>query len=539
MDASVSAVRVRGLVGLAALVTIPLVGLALLRTDPSLDVVWEHHPAHFWLVLGVALVNVVLAVLTSEAAAHRDDPRLFLVSLALLASAGFLGLHALATPGVLLAKPNQGFLIATPVGLIVASAFAAASTLPRETGKGGPGRRAQRWIRAALVVAMGAWAVASFTGAEWLSRAPSGEVPTVLRRLAALAIGLYAFAAVRYLQLYRRRAGTLPLAVAVAFVLLAEAMVAVTFAKNWHATWWEWHVLMAVAFGTILIAARHSHRHEHTVTGAFGGLYLQRTLDRIDRRHSAALAELTAAIRRDDALPPLLDRLQEHGFSADEVGGLERSARELSRVDTLLRRYVGSQLADRLEDEPGFSRLGGREADVSVLFADLAGFTTFSEGRTATEVIEMVNAYWEYAVPVVVGDEGGLVERFAGDAILVVFNALGDQTDHPLRAARAAIGMRAATDRIAREHPGWPRFRIGVNTGPVVIGNVGAGAQRSFAAIGDTTNVAARLQAAARPGQILASGTTVERIGSAIATTSVGPLTLKGKAEPVEAFALG
>lgn len=538
-DAPLTAAPSRGAAaGLAALLALPVAGLVLLLSVPSLDGVWEHRPTHFWLVLSVALVNVVLAALTSEAATQRNDARLFLVSLALLASAGFLGLHALATPGVLLAKPNQGFVIATPIGLILASIFAAASTIPREEGRGRLGPRVQRWLRLALAVAIIAWAIASFAGADALSRAPGEEAPTTLRLLAALAIALYAFAAIRYVELYLRRGGALPLAVTVAFVLLAEAMAAVVFAKTWHATWWEWHVLMAIAFGTILVTAQRSYRQKHSVTATFGGLYLERTLERIDRRHSEVLGELTAAIRHDEPLAPILERVRGQGFSSDEVQVLERSARELSRVDTLLRRYVGHQLADRLKDEPGFSRLGGREVDVSVLFADLAGFTNFSEGRPPAEVIEMVNAYWERAVPVVVGDEGGLVERFAGDAILVVFNALDDEVDHAARAARAAIGMRSATDVVAAEHPGWPRFRIGVNSGPVVIGNVGAADQRSFAAMGDTTNVAARLQAAAQPGQILASRATVERLPDTFTTTSVGPLTLKGKADPVDAFAL-
>lgn len=121
-------------VSLAATLVVPIGGLALLLARPSLNGIWEHHPSHFWLVLGVALVNVVLAAVTSEAAAQKNDARLFLVSLALLSSAGFLGLHALATPGVLLTKPNRGFLIATPVGPVVASVFAMASTLPREAG---------------------------------------------------------------------------------------------------------------------------------------------------------------------------------------------------------------------------------------------------------------------------------------------------------------------------------------------------------------------------------------------------------------------
>jgi len=175
---------------------------------------------------------------------------------------------------------------------------------------------------------------------------------------------------------------------------------------------------------------------------------------------------------------------------------------------------------------------------VTVLFADLEGFTTFSEGRPAGEVIEMVNAYWEAAVPIVVEQEGGLIERFAGDAIMAVFNALDDQPDHPFRAARAGISMRDLTERIAEEHPTWPRFRIGVNTGLVVIGNVGAADQRSFAAIGDTTNVAARIQSSARAGQVLASSSTVGRLGAEVDIRSAGVRSLKGKGEDVEVFEL-
>src|SRR5262245_55273006 len=116
-------------IAVGALLLLPIAGLVLVLSVPELDVMWEHQPSHFWLVLGVALVNVVLGLLASEAAKQRDDPRLFLVSMALLVSSGFLALHALATPGIVLHDKNAGFVIATPIGLLLASGFAAASAV--------------------------------------------------------------------------------------------------------------------------------------------------------------------------------------------------------------------------------------------------------------------------------------------------------------------------------------------------------------------------------------------------------------------------
>src|SRR5918997_4178261 len=113
-----------------AALAVPAPGLVLLLTAPDADVQWEHHPSHFWLVLAAAATSAGLALSTSGIALRRADARLFLVSLAFLAAAGFLALHALATPGVLLDTPNQGFVIATPVGLLIASGFAAVSALP-------------------------------------------------------------------------------------------------------------------------------------------------------------------------------------------------------------------------------------------------------------------------------------------------------------------------------------------------------------------------------------------------------------------------
>lgn len=516
-----------------------MAGLTLLRARPELDVVWEHQPSHFWLVLTVALINVGLGVATGEAARRRRDPRLILVSLVLLASAGFLGLHALATPGVLLAGPNAGFVIATPVGLLLAAGLAAASAGALRGPFGDWVVRRQGAMRAALAVILLGWGAASLAGFPLLENPLAfDEGPLFVSLLLPIGITLYGFAAVRYGRLYLRRRRTLPLAVTVAFVLLAEALVSVAFGVSWHASWWEWHVLMLVAFGAITAGARLEHRREGSLAGAFGGLYLDRTLERVDRRHSDALRDLVAASREDRGVAPALERLRREGFSAEEVEVLERSARELRRVDDLFRPYVAPRLAEELLRDPDIGHLGGVEIEITAIFADLAGFTTFSESRPAAEVIEMLNAYWAEAVPLLVGREGGVIERFAGDAVLVLFNALGDQPDHAIRAARGAVAVRDATVGIAAEHPSWPRFRIGVNSGPAVVGHVGAGEQRSFTAIGDTTNVAARLQTAAEVGQIVVGPRTRAHLEGVATLTPVGGLRLKGKREPVEAFEL-
>lgn len=522
---------------LGALLAVPLLGLALLLAVPELDVRWQHQPSHFWLVLGVALINMVLGLATSEAASRRGDTRTFLVSMALLVSAGFLGLHALATPGVLLASPNAGFAVATPVGLVLAAALAAGSAADPVL-EVVASRRAQRLLRTVLLGVLVAWAVASLAQVPWLSRAPSGEMPAGLRWLAPIAIVLYAYAAVRYLAVYRQRRRALPLAVAVAWILLAEAMVAIVFARSWHASWWEWHVLMAAAFGTIFLAARAQYRREGSVVEAFSGLYLERTLTLVDRQASDALTALAAALRGDEPVEQVRARLRARGLTGDRIDALEHSARHLQRVDDLLHRYVGAQLAEQLEREPSAAELGGRTTELSVMFADLVGFTTFSEGRPPEQAMELLNAYWEAVVPTIVDRFGGFIERFAGDGILVLFNTLGDQPDHALRAARAAVFLQRETGRIAAEHAGWPRFRVGINTGPAVLGNVGADQRRSFTVIGDTANTAARLEAFARPGSIAIAGSTFHGLGGGARATSLGDVALKGKSELVEVYEL-
>jgi adenylate cyclase len=311
------------LVAWAALLLLPLAGFWLLVAAPAADVQWEHHPAHFWLVLSAAIVSGALALATSGIALRRSDARLYLVSLGFLAAAGFLALHALATPGVLLDAPNQGFTIATPVGLLIAAGFVGASAARLPPARAQLVMRRARALRWGLLAVMALWALAS------LASLPPLDDPTPVERAsgalvvtAVLSLPLYAFAAVRYLRMQRVGESPILLAVASACVLLAEATIAIAFARNWHATWWEWHLLMLSAFGAIAYSARQEDQEER-----FSDLYLDET----------------AAGKRE----------------------------------------------------------------VSVLFADLQGFTSFSEGRDPREVSEMINTYLEVAIP-------PIVRQFAG-----------------------------------------------------------------------------------------------------------------------------
>jgi adenylate cyclase len=435
----------------AAILAVPLLGLILLLQRPSLDVRWENHPAHFWLVLGSAVIAAVLAYATGEAAGRRGDARLLYVSLAFLSSAGFLALHALATPGVLLGKSNVGFAIATPVGVAIGSIFAALSTRDLSGDSEVRSVRIGKRIRLALLGLMLLWAVWSLAGLPPLNRPPLFVEGWPLW-LAVPGVLLYVVSAVRYVQLWRRHQSLMLLAVASAFVLLAEAMIALAFGRNWHLSWWEWHVLLLVAFGLVALSAQASWREER-----FAELYLPQT---------------TAGSRQ-----------------------------------------------------------------LSVLFADLQGFTPFSETHEPEEVTRMLNEYFAAAVPAVKSPHGGEVDRIIGDALMVTFNKRGDQPDHAQRAAGAGLALQEAVARVAEQHPDWPRFRVGINSGPVSVSLLGAKGGRTHTIVGDTVNIASRIEHEAPPGGVAIGPDTKELLPDA-ETTPLGELQLKGKRDPLQVHVL-
>jgi adenylate cyclase len=445
--------RTPGLVVGGLVLLLPLLGLGLLLGWPSLDVTWEHQPSHFWLVIAAGGISAVLAYSTGAAALLRGDARVLLVSLAFLCAAGFLGLHALATPGVLLEQPNTGFVLATPVGLAVGSLFAGLSALDLSGERRVRAVRIGRVARVALLAAMALWAAASLAELPPLQAQETTErAEGLLAVIAVPAIALYLLSAARYLQRARRRPSLMLLSMSTAFVLLAEALVAVVFARNWHLSWWEWHLLMLAAFALVAYGARVQWREER-----YTDLYQQDTV------------------------------------------------------------------------------AGSRQ--MSILFADLQGFTTFSEQHSPAEVTEMLNQYFRVAVPEVARRYGGDVDRIIGDALMVTFNKRGDQPDHARRAALAGLALQEATARVTIEHPSWPRFRVGVNSGEVSVSVLGTEGGRTHTVVGDTVNVASRIEGQAPGGGVAIGAGTLAQLPGA-RTRPLGMLDLKGKAEPVETHLL-
>ena len=226
---------------------------------------------------------------------------------------------------------------------------------------------------------------------------------------------------------------------------------------------------------------------------------------------------------------------------------LERSQRDVyaqgrlvsalhERVDALLRSYLSPDVAATLIEDPDRASLGGVEVEVTVLFADLGGYTAFAEKATPAEVVAMLNAVFGAAVPAVLA-EGGAVVQFMGDAMMAIFNAPRPQPDHALRAARSALALQGVVAELPLAGT-RPRFRIGLNSGPAIVGNIGAVEIRNFLAIGDTTNLAARLQTYAPEGSVVMGATTYELIRDHAIARPLGTPTLKGKAQPVEVWEL-
>ena len=309
---------------------LPLVGLVSLLLRKRLDPHIENYQLHFVVFGLVGALAFGLGYAAGEAANRRSDARVLLLSLAFMATGGFLWLHAIGTPTILFSQEHSGFQVAIPVGLLVSAFFAAGSAfVDVRPGIGAALIRRRALLRVAVLFAMVVWFIWTVENLPPLD-GPDTEAATnrLLTGLAIVGTMLYAVSAVRYWLLFRDRPNLLPLTVIACFLLLSEAMigVAVTGERKWHASWWEWHGLIVSAYLVVGLAARREWRDER-----FRRLYLPSTRERYQ--------------------------------------------------------------------------------DVSVLFADLVGFTGFAERSSPAEAAAVLDAYWGMRR----ADDHATVRRRAGE----------------------------------------------------------------------------------------------------------------------------
>ncbi|MDQ3547843.1 MAG: GAF domain-containing protein, partial [Chloroflexota bacterium] len=188
---------------------------------------------------------------------------------------------------------------------------------------------------------------------------------------------------------------------------------------------------------------------------------------------------------------------------------------ERDRMRDLFRRYLAPSVAERLLNSPEAVQLGGSREDVTILFADVRGFSGFSERHTPEEVVAMLNHYLALATHEIF-NELGTLDKFLGDGVMAIFGAPVPVPNHEMAAVRAALAMRASLDRLRNDTGVRVGFGIGLNAGAAVVGNIGTAQLMNYTAIGDVVNVAARLQSEARSGEILISQMVLERVKDAV-----------------------
>lgn len=204
-----------------------------------------------------------------------------------------------------------------------------------------------------------------------------------------------------------------------------------------------------------------------------------------------------------------------------------------------LQRYVSFNVVERLISHPNELKLGGSRRKVSVLFSDIQGFTSLLAVKEPEEIILQLNEYLT-EMTALIFSFGGMVDKFVGDAIIGIFGALDEQPDDTLRAVRCAIAMQKKLCELQAKWraEGAPVFnsRTAVNTGEVIMGNVGSPQRMDFTAIGEPVNTASRLQAVAEVGSVVICTGCYEELKDSLDVKNLGAITLKGMMEPVTVY---
>src|SRR5262245_1388720 len=232
--------------------------------------------------------------------------------------------------------------------------------------------------------------------------------------------------------------------------------------------------------------------------------------------------------------------------SRDELGDLTRSFNEMARalrekemIKRAFTRYVAREVVDEILKNPEQLVLTGERREVTVLFCDIRGFTPLSERLDPEGVVLLLNEFYNLMIETTFAHDGTL-DKFLGDGVMCVFGAPIARHDHAMQAIRTALDMQAGIAALSQRFVAQGRspiaVGIGMSAGEVVAGTVGSENRMEYTAIGDSVNLAARLESLARPGQVLISQQTLAMVDDRVQAKAMGSVRVKGKEEEVEVY---
>ncbi|MFH1705250.1 MAG: adenylate/guanylate cyclase domain-containing protein [Patescibacteria group bacterium] len=217
--------------------------------------------------------------------------------------------------------------------------------------------------------------------------------------------------------------------------------------------------------------------------------------------------------------------------------------RDRSRLKTAFSRYVSSEVVQRILKDPSALRLGGEKRTMTVLFSDIRGFTSISEKMPPEDLVEIMNAYLTRMTEIVFAN-GGTLDKYIGDAVMAFWNAPLDQPDHAERAVKTALEMQEALKDLNAQGA-FPagvglKIGIGVNTGEMVVGNMGSEMRFDYTVLGDNVNLASRIESLTKEyaAGILISEATKDAIGASFRTKFIDTVKVRGKNESVKLYAV-
>lgn len=267
-------------------------------------------------------------------------------------------------------------------------------------------------------------------------------------------------------------------------------------------------------------------------------LVLDQSLEGMDREIGAVVWRVSVVLTLGSGMLFLL-----LGVIVNQAGKrIETQQAEQDQLKTIFGNYVSPEVAQTILKQPGQIQLGGIKQDVTVLFADIRGFTAFSEQTSPEHVVRILNQIFSKMTGVI-HEFGGTIDKFIGDSVMVVFGALIRKPDDTERAVRAALKMQkifAAYLREAKQQDvDLPiSLGIGIHCGEAIVGNIGSPDRMNYTVIGDTVNFASRLESIAKPGQVIVSQAVRNRLTLPVQTETLENIQIKGKSGDFTLFVI-